>query len=144
MSFVVWNDRISVEVEELDADHKKMVEMINDLYDAILAGNGRKNLDRLLDRLVDYTRYHFAREEAWMERIGFPDLAAHKQEHEKMAAWINTAWRDYHSNTAMAPSLETMNLLKDWLFGHILGSDQKYAAFQRERVIQGSRAAATP
>lgn len=133
MPFMVWNDRISVDVEELDADHKKMVEMINELYDAILAGCGRKKLDSLLDRLVDYTRYHFSREEAWMERIGFPELAAHKQEHEKMAVWINTAWRDYHSNLAMAPSLETMNTLKDWLFEHILDSDQKYTAFMKKR-----------
>ena len=136
MPFMVWNDRISVEVEDLDTDHKKMVEMINDLYDALLAGSGRKKLDSLLDRLVDYTRYHFTREEAWMERIGFPHLAEHRLEHEKMAAWINTAWRDYHSNSAIAPSLETMNFLKDWFFGHVLGSDQKYAAFLKERFLK--------
>lgn len=135
MPFMVWNDRISVEVEDLDADHKKMVEMINVLYEAILAGNGRRELIGLLDRLVDYTRYHFTREEAWMERIGFPELAAHRQEHERMAVWINMIWRDFHNHTATAPTLETMNTLKDWLFGHILGSDQKYAAYGKERRL---------
>lgn len=63
MPFAVWNDRISVGVETIDADHKKLIAMVNDLYDAILAGCGRKKLDSLLDHLIDYTRYHFAREE---------------------------------------------------------------------------------
>jgi hypothetical protein len=45
MPFMVGNDRIGVGVEDVDADHKKMVEMINELYDAILAGSGRKKLD---------------------------------------------------------------------------------------------------
>ncbi|MGA3129500.1 MAG: bacteriohemerythrin [Terracidiphilus sp.] len=127
MPFTVWNDRISVGVETIDADHKKLVGMINDLYDAIVAGCARKKLDGLLDHLVDYTRYHFAREEELLVRTGYPDAAAHKRAHDEMAAWMNTASHRYHNSSAIAPSLEVMNYLTDWLYNHILGLDQKFA-----------------
>lgn len=136
MPLMVWNDRISVGVDGIDADHKKMVNMINELYDAILAGSGRMILKDLLDRLIDYTRYHFAHEEEMFARIAYPEAAAHKREHEKMAAWMNTAWHRYHQGSAAAPSLEVMNHLKDWLFDHILDSDQKFALFLKARHIR--------
>jgi hemerythrin len=136
MPFMVWNDRISVGVEAVDADHKKMMGMINDLYDAILAGCGRQKLSSLLDHLVDYTRYHFAREEELFARTGYPDAAAHKREHEQMAAWMKTAWHRYHNSSAEAPSFEVMNYLKDWLLDHILGSDQKFAPHMKAHHIR--------
>ena len=136
MPLMVWNDRISVGVESIDADHKKMVGMINELFDAILAGNGRKKLNGLLDRLVDYTRYHFAHEEELFVRTGYPDAAAHKREHEEMTAWMKSAWHRDHSSSATAPSLEMMNHLKDWLFDHILGSDQKFAPHMKAHHIR--------
>jgi hemerythrin len=127
MPFAVWNDRLSVGVDAIDEDHKKLIAMINDLYDAILAGRERKKLDNLLDRLVDYTRYHFAREEKLLARTGYPDVAAHKHAHSDMAAWIKTASRRYHNSSAMAPSLEAINHLTDWFYNHILSYDQKFA-----------------
>jgi hemerythrin len=127
MPFMVWNDHLSVGVEAIDADHKKIVGMVNELYDAILAGCGRKKLDTLLDRLVDYTRYHFAREEELLTRTGYPDVAEHKREHDEMATWMNTAWHRYHNSSAIAPSLDAINYLTDWLYNHVLGADQKFA-----------------
>jgi hemerythrin len=126
MPFMVWNDRLSVGVAALDADHKKMVEIINELYDAILAGSGREKLDGLLDRLMDYARYHFVREEELFAKTEYPDAAAHKREHEEMAAWINTTCKLHRGSTIPAPSLEVMIRLKDYFFDHILSSDQKY------------------
>ena len=136
MPLMVWSDRISVGVESIDADHKKMVDLINELFDAILAGNGRKKLNGLLDRLVDYTQRHFAHEEEIFARTGYPDAAAHKREHEEMAAWIQTARRRYDNSSAAAPSLEVMNYLKDWLFDHILDSDQKFAPHMKAHHIR--------
>ena len=136
MPFMVWNDRVSIGVKAIDADHKKMVEMINELYDAILAGRGRKKVGSLLDRLVEYTKYHFAREEELLARTGYLDAAEHKRQHDEMAEWMKTAWRRYRSSTATAPSLEVMSYLKDWLFDHVLGSDQKFAPHMKAHHIR--------
>ena len=136
MPFMVWNDRLSVGVAAVDADHKKMVKMINELYDAILAGSWREKLDGLLDRLVDYTRYHFAREEELFARTGYPEAEAHKREHDEMKEWMNSASNLHRDGSLPAPSLELMNHLKDWLFDHILGSDQKFAPHMKAHHIR--------
>jgi len=136
MPFMVWNDRVSIGVKAIDADHKKMVDMINELYDAILAGRGRKKVGSLLDHLVEYTKYHFAREEELLARTGYLDAAEHKRQHDEMAEWMKTAWRRYRSSTATAPSLEVMSYLKDWLFDHVLGSDQKFAPHMKAHHIR--------
>lgn len=120
MPFMVWNDRLSVGVAALDADHKKMVQIINELYDAILAGSGREKLDGILDRLMDYAHYHFVREEEMFARTEYPEAAAHKREHEEMGVWINTTRQLYRDSTVPAPSLEVMIRLKDYFFDHIL------------------------
>ncbi len=119
---------MSVGVENLDTDHKQLVSMVNELYDGILAGDGRETLGRLLDRLVDYTQYHFAREEELFAEIQYDCAEEHRQEHASMAAWMMEMRTNYRNGTAIAPSLEVMNYLKDWLFDHVISSDQKFVS----------------
>jgi hemerythrin len=123
---MIWNDKLSVGVEVIDEDHKKLIAMINEMYDAILAGMGKKVVGDILDRLVHYTSFHFAREEALFAQTGYSDAAAHKAEHDAMAKWAIQAELDFHQGTLPAPSLEVINRLKDWLFEHINGTDKLY------------------
>ena len=103
---------------------------------------GRKRAQEtrcLLDRLVDYTHYHFAHEEELFARTGYPDTAAHRHEHDEMAECMKNTWRRYRNGSIPAPSLEVMNTLKDWLFNHILGSDQRYAPHTKAHRRWGSQ-----
>jgi hemerythrin len=129
MPFMAWNDRLVLGIEEIDSDHKKLVEMINELYDGIQAGRGREALVGILDRLMDYTRYHFAREERLWEESGSPRAAEHKKAHDAMVEVVVRAQAEYVDGGAVAPSLEMMVFLKDWLFDHILGSDRRDAVY---------------
>jgi len=79
MPFMVWNDQLSVSIEAIDTDHKQLVAILNELYDAIHAGHGREAVTEIIERLVDYTRYHFAREEELFSSTGYLDAAAHKR-----------------------------------------------------------------
>ena len=126
MSFMTWNDKLSVGVEAVDEDHKKLVAMINELYDGIIAGEGKEVVGDILDRLVHYTSFHFAREEALFAQTGYSEAAAHKAEHDEMVEWALQAALDFHENALSAPSLKVMNRLKDWLFDHINGTDKRF------------------
>ena len=64
MAFMVWNDRLMTGIAAIDSDHKKLVGMVNALYEAIQAGKGREEVQGVLAGLGDYTRVHFGREEA--------------------------------------------------------------------------------
>jgi hemerythrin len=126
MPFMVWNDQLSVGIESIDADHKKLVAIVNEFYDAICAGQSEVILSSLLDRLIDYTRQHFVHEEELFARTGYLDADEHKREHEAMAERLADLRHRILAGKVAAPSLEVMCELKDWLFEHVLASDQKY------------------
>lgn len=131
MPFITWNDRLSVEVEALDNDHKQLVEMLNELFDSIRDGAPRATMSRRLDELVEYTQQHFAREESLFAIGSYPDAEEHMHEHSNMTAWLREMRARFERGTVAGPSLEAVNFLKDWLFDHILGSDRKYVAYMK-------------
>jgi hemerythrin len=142
MAFIVWNDKLAVDDENMDNDHKEIVAMANQLYDAILAGHGKECVLEILDKLMDYAVRHFAREEELFTHIHFPDAEAHKREHNAMRIWVADLRERVKNGTAAAPSLEVMNMLKDWLFDHIVAADHKYAPYLVKASKVGASAAA--
>lgn len=128
MPFMNWSDQLSVSVEALDADHKQLVEIINELYDGMLNNPKGELLDGIFERLVEYTKVHFAREEKFFELTHYPDTERHRQKHEEMTAWVSETQRKYKSGELSAPSMEVAMYLKQWLLNHIVGTDNKYKA----------------
>ena len=88
MPLMQWNDKLSVGVASIDNDHKRLVGMVNDLYDGVVAGHGKDVLGRVLDGLISYTAEHFAREERYFAQTGYPDSVAHKKEHEDLVKQV--------------------------------------------------------
>jgi hemerythrin len=129
MPFMEWNERLVLGIEEIDNDHQKLVALTDELYDEIQAGQGREVLVNTLERLVEYTRAHFAREEKLFQEGDSRLSEEHKKGHGAMVAVVERAQADYVSSGAVAPSLEMMVVLKDWLFDHMLGSDQQDLPF---------------
>jgi hemerythrin len=70
VSLVTWDESYSVKVSQCDADHKKLFELINTLHDAMLAGDRKAVVAQVIDELTDYATYHFAREDAMLEKRG--------------------------------------------------------------------------
>lgn len=126
MPLMTWNDKLSVGVNVIDDDHKKLVGMVNELYDGISAGHGKEAVGKVLDKLVDYTKFHFAREEQYFAKTAYPAAAAHKKEHDDLTKQVLDVQAKYKSGSVATLSLEVMNFLKNWLINHIQGSDKKY------------------
>ena len=126
MPLMTWNDRMSVGVRVLDDDHKKLVAMVNELYDGISAGKGQQALGGVLDKLISYTVVHFRREEDFFAKTGYPDSKAHMTEHENLTRQVLKVQENYRKGVTSSLSLEVMNFLKTWLISHIQGSDKKY------------------
>lgn len=129
MPLMQWNDRMSVGIEQFDADHKKLVDMLNSLFDGMQAGKAKDVLGPILDELVAYTKTHFAREEEAMSRLGYQDFAGHKREHDDLTKQVIDVQTKFHQEITASLSMEVMNFLKNWLVKHIQGTDRKYTAF---------------
>jgi hemerythrin len=125
--FVAWKDFYSVKNEELDGHHKKIVLMVNELYDALENGTEREVIRSLLNALVDYTKFHFAREEELMAECEFPDLPSHKLSHETMV-WKTNRLAMQSDNVS---GQDLLRFLKTWFVNHICGEDKQYSPFMQ-------------
>jgi hemerythrin len=117
---------MSVGVKALDDDHKRLIDLLNKLHDGMKSGRGKEVVGKVLDDLVSYTKYHFAREEEFFDKTGYPG-DDHKKEHKELVDQAVKLQSRYKSGESVL-SIETLDFLKNWLNGHILGTDKKYTA----------------
>jgi hemerythrin len=127
VSLVTWDETYSVKVSQCDADHKKLFELINALHDAMSAGDRKSVVAQVIDELTDYATYHFATEEAMLEKTKYPQLASHRREH---LIFMNEARRLQRDLAALkgGQALTVVVFLNDWLLNHIRQTDQRYSA----------------
>ena len=128
MSLITWNDSYSVNIREIDRQHMKLVQIINELNEAMLEGKANDVLAKIVRELVSYTKTHFSKEEGYMERYGYPDVSAHKLQHSAFVNKISDLSDDFESGR-LGVSIDLMKFLKDWILKHIKGTDMKYVPF---------------
>jgi len=128
MALLTWNDSYSVKVKQLDDQHKKLIDLINQLYDAMKVGKGSEVIGPVLKSLITYTQTHFSTEEQLMKLHGYPDYDAHKNEHNQLVAQVSDIKKGMDAGK-MPLTQNVMNFLRDWLIKHIQGDDKKYGPF---------------
>lgn len=134
MSMFEWDQRYSVEIEEIDRQHRKLFELLNELYAAMQDGHANEVIGKVLERLVDYTVYHFAYEEKLFSLHGYPEDAAHRAEHAQLTSQAKALAERLKSGQGDVP-MATLKFLYDWLSRHILGSDKRYAPFLLQQGV---------
>lgn len=125
MSVITWNSSYAIGVAEIDNQHKKIVDLINKLHDAISAGSQDATIKSVYNELVSYTFTHFTYEESLMRKANYNDLADHLDVHKSIIARVKGLQSKYVSGDVSALN-ETLEFLKNWLFKHIAGTDKKY------------------
>jgi len=122
---ISWSDEYSVGIQEIDEQHKCIVNYINEMYRAIASGSHDAVVD-VVQKTVEYTKIHFAVEEALMRIFGYEDYSEHKAIHDQIIQQVLM----YQGRVLIGEEvgMEMIAFLKDWLFDHINGSDKKYAS----------------
>lgn len=131
--FVTWQDSYSVGIESIDTDHKKLLGLINQLQSAAHYKTDDQMIEDILNQLIDYTKYHFTREEGMMQDCEYPDFEAHKQQHEDMIKQVTKYIDEYRVDKTRTIE-EVAVYLKTWLVNHINGTDQKYTPYLKGKV----------
>ncbi len=129
-----WDDSLAVGLREIDSQHRKLVQMICDLHEAMRSGKGKSQVEAILRELEEYAVEHFGYEEKLMEQYKYPGYLNHRKEHDKFVDQVIAFGNDFRANKA-ALTTEVMNFLKNWLVGHIKGTDKKYGPFFNERGV---------
>lgn len=122
---IKWSEEFSVNVIEMDEQHKQLFTMINQYFQAVEAGKGKPALVELLEQLKDYTHYHFKEEEKYFDLYNYEDKELHIFTHAKLISrvleYINKVKRG-----RQIPDREIGEFLQDWLIKHIKGTDKQY------------------
>lgn len=124
---VVWKAEYSVGVKVLDDDHKKLILLLNKFQTAYDFSTDENFERQALEELIDYTRFHFEREEQMMADAGYPDLENHKQQHRDMINQVEVFVEKYRQQGHDSLN-EVSDFLCQWLISHINGTDKRYSA----------------
>jgi hemerythrin-like metal-binding protein len=125
LALITWTNKLSVGVIEIDTQHKRLIDLINQLGDASQANKDPEALGKVLAELVNYTVYHFTTEEHLMAQRNYAESPAHKAEHKKFVDTISAFKKKFDSGDAKI-SIDLMLFLRDWLTNHIMVTDKKF------------------
>jgi methyl-accepting chemotaxis protein len=128
-----WSDKYSVNVAEMDAQHKKLFALINELREAMRSGKGREAAGEILQRLVEYAVTHLGDEEHLMQKYEYPGYTGQKIAHDNLKKKVADYVEKFKNDKVT--TVEIMNFLKDWLINHIQGSDKKYGPYFNSKGI---------
>ena len=128
MKDIVWSDILSVEVDEIDEDHRKLVNIFNILNHAVTEGESREYLAAVLEELINCTVWHFSHEERLMLKHGYPEMEAHKVEHQELIKSARELQQELlQANKPVAD--EEIVFLERWLTEHILTFDMRLGTY---------------
>jgi hemerythrin-like metal-binding protein len=133
MKDLVWDETLSVDVPEIDEDHRRLVDLYNLLKHAVTAGESKEYIEALTEELIACTAWHFRHEERLMLKYRYEGLAAHKAEHAELIESGRELQRKLLAQ-GKAVSTDEIELLEHWLVGHILGTDMDLGAYLAETM----------
>lgn len=130
---LIWNDTLRVGVDAIDTDHRTIISLYNKVSRATL---NETDVDDVLGELINYTRFHFGREEAIMEVCGYPDLEAHQTEHNRLMGRANDLANIWRAKQDPETLRQLREFLRDWLVGHIEKVDTGIADYARDKTLE--------
>ncbi len=125
MDFIEWNDNFSVNVEEIDIQHREMLRIINRLLETLSDEKSSEIVEDTLSKLTDYTMTHFKTEEDYFDQFNYSRSSTHKEEHRGFAEQI-LEFKKIFKEGRESLHLEVTNFLMNWLLNHLLISDKEY------------------
>lgn len=126
MPVLTWSEAYSVGSALIDSDHRILINLLNQLQEAMETGQSREVLGSVINVLAEYVEHHFHREEALMERIGYPHGDTHKISHRDLECRVREIRDRWMSGDRQVLDDDLMLFLKRWLSDHILKADIAY------------------
>jgi len=134
MPTLVWSNDYSINVAEIDEQHKKLLEHVNKLHAGVEAQIDKQVLHQLIVDLYEYTVFHFAFEEKLMKQHGMDHIKTHHEEHKLMLEHLKDVCNAMSDGKRPAFYSE-YDVSDDWFLAHIKGSDQKMGAFLNSKGV---------
>lgn len=140
MAQLGWSDTLLTGVESIDAEHKALVALANDLDAALEAKKSGDQINAVMMSLYRYATTHFGNEERLMRAIDYPDYSLHRGEHVQFLNKLDEFSYKVQANIAEVAKI-VLDFLTDWLQDHISRSDVELGRYMAENNIADPRPA---
>lgn len=127
-----WTQDLSVGIESIDDQHKKMFQMAEELFRAEREHREKDFLAEMLQFLDEYVKKHFAEEERYMSEIGYPGIALQKNEHAYFARQLEILKKEFQSSGGdIILVINANHIILDWIKTHISKLDRSIGEYVR-------------
>jgi hemerythrin len=132
-----WTDELSLDIPQLDNQHKKMLTHFNKILKMVELGSSIYDIRLAMERLVEIVKAHNNTEERMMERYKYPEFDKHKKEHLIYSNNINVITKaliKYGSKGKLNDKIKAQ--IEDWYYSHLRDYDQKLGEFLRSKNLK--------
>ena len=134
MSLTAWFDQYRVDVEAIDAQHREMAGLVDELHAAVKSRSNPDELDKLMQQLLTLTKEHFLTEENLMLKYNYPGYAIHKAQHDDLLHQL-TDFANEVAGMSHAAFRFDFDVSSDWLMHHISESDKRLGNFLKQKGV---------
>ena len=131
MELVEWSESLSVGIAKVDEQHRKLIQMMEELDQAIRNNEGPEVVEDVLTNIFNYAQAHFAAEEELFRKYKYPEMALHELEHQRFIAKA-FAFKERLNAKKPGLSIELLNFLSSWVLNHIELTDKRYVKHLRD------------
>ncbi len=122
MPLLEWKEEYGTGVEDVDDEHRDLIDIINRLHDLLLAKDAKLTVPAFFDNLMRGVSAHFALEERIMDESRYPDRDEHRDDHERLLDELRGLKRTFeHAETI--DSAELALRLEPWFSRHLATYD---------------------
>lgn len=123
---IIFGKKYSIGLNEIDEEHRILIGLINELYHSYSDNKSIKQVQKVIERLLDYTEFHFGNEEKYFDEFNYKNAEAHKKQHKIFIDKIKEFKQKHQKGTDRAIAFEIIEFLMNWFLNHILHVDVKY------------------
>lgn len=125
MTLLQWQENFRIGIEEVDHEHRQLIELINSLHAGLGSERAGERVEAFLGEIFADIAAHFALEERVMRERRYDALAAHKADHERLLDDL----RDIMDAQADGAALDDTDLsarLSAWFGEHFQSHDARF------------------
>jgi hemerythrin-like metal-binding protein len=127
MSLFKWSSANSVYLPEIDAEHRAIYRLGDELHKAVLADADPARLQPILVNLMESAEQHFRHEERLMRAIHYTSFDWHKRQHDAVRKKGKALAKRIAGGDSAAAG-ELLEFLSEWLRGHMSVADRMMGA----------------
>lgn len=134
MPKVTWSADYSINVAEIDEQHQKILELVNDLHSAVESCIDKEELRVKLSALVEFTDFHFSTEDRLMKKHGYPGFKGHHREHRQLIGHLKELAKAV-SKGKRPTFYSDYDVSTDWALTHIRDYDSGLGVFLNSKGV---------